>query len=312
MPITFTAPHPLFNPASPNPFLHVPHADHIPLAPGVYIVGVKIKVSDYDGNGVEKFCPMVVGQTTNLTKRIMEHRTPHRPPPAAPVGAVADMNKGEELFDFINKPINVVYQGIHWWNLLHWNWVGIGHTRHYAPFVNSAYAPAIDQDIQKFVLYNHIKTFGNSMIYFTCPSFFDFYLNLAPGRFPPVNNHSMAIAALAGLGGRRAIALMNSINAIKNTMEFSFYYSYAEQANWIGHYPAMTLDEAEAYTKSALESINIFTYQRAIQAIHNQRLAPLGTMPRPINAWDIDLSAIQNVLVNITGSPFPNPLIIGV
>jgi hypothetical protein len=313
--IKFNAPPLGFSLTPPNPFSMVPQQS------GVYIIGVKILVDDFDskdGEKKEKFCPLCVGQTTDLQNRFVEHRgTPHRAGVGS-IGASTGMNTDEELFDFINNKINLVYQSIHWWNLLHWNWLGNNFNGRYDPYLTSAY-PGIGQDVQKIVLYNFIRKFGNAMIYFRCRSFFDFYLRDTPSTHPIVgvpitnlSNHRDTLAYLTSpIANSKMKKLAKKITDVKTKMYNNFYFAYALEADWRQFYPALSLDEAEAFTKSALEDINIFTYQKCIQKIHNDRLAPLGSLPKPAVAYNIDLDSIRMSLVNLTGVPFSNPLIIG-
>lgn len=256
MPIEFQPPLVGFDPCTAGAF------NNVPASPGVYIVGVKIEINDFGGNGVRKFCPLYVGEATDLRNRISAHRR----------RTGGYLNQRKELFDFCNNPISEVYKDIRLWNINHWNFSARGN---------------------KLLLYNAIGASNNSMIYFNCNTFFDFYLGNPAGTSGYVAGawHIGAIADLGALGTAAAIDLIAKINTVKNLIDTNFYFAYWVETN---PYDRLIIEGA---TKKALEKIEISTYSDA-------RYFP--------GSYDVDLSNIQKDLINLTGAPFEAPLIISV
>lgn len=259
----------------------------VPDASGVYIVGVKIQIDNK-----EQFCPLYVGKAANLNKRILAHwkRT----------GGY--LNQKKELFDYINKPIANVYQDIHWWNLIHWNFNTINGNGFLA---NDCPAHAvIPQNVQKIILYNAIATASNSMVYFNCKSFFDFYLNKCGlSNYVAGGWHDGAKADLDSINSRRSIALSNKIEDLKISIDKHFYFAYVTETDWNIKYPGTSMDQMELATKCSLEKLGIFTIcDLALVGSYTAQRPPLAPVPRTKLGFDFDYYSIPDI-VNINESP---------
>ena len=294
MPIVFNPP-PGVNPIAPATLALIPSV------PGVYIVGVKINVDDYNGNQASKFCPLYVGETKDLNKRIQAHQ--------CLVGGY--LNQRKELFD-LTAPIVNVYDDIKLWNT------------QYRIYLRGA--------IWRNPLFARIGYgIGGTLIYFRWSGFFDdfFGVGVGPVSLYGGTGHNAALIDLHRISLAHPVLalpsnnLIDKINQTKNIISTEFYYSF--------YVAPIGTDLAyrqfiEAAVKCALEEINLYTYGHipvfsAGFAFYTTRhyarghpnqgcIKPIAL--RPIPLYDINFSLIQADLVNLTGGAFIHPLVIPV
>jgi len=290
----------------------------VPNKPGVYIVGVKIEVNDppqeFDKNGnplenakaVEKFCPLYVGISKDLRTRIRGHRN----------GPSGELNHNKELFNFLNVSPFQFYKDIKFFDR---NYIRSGCTK-YSNLKN--------------IVFQRISNnpYHNSLIWFPDFQFFNQYLNLTTSTYGlpnGINNgHEESIRKggdLDTIGTQNSLRLKNDIISVKKGIEDKFWYCYSTLDSIVneiinnnfnellilanlykinpvynvgrnnGHGKAIC-EIVESSIKDKLNSIDIYTYA--------------GVQTSPLNQLCFDLSPIQNDLVNMTGKPFPNNLII--
>ncbi len=312
--IKFTSP--LIKYASKNPwYFDEKYFDDIPPIPGVYIVGVKIPVIGQE----EKFCPLYVGISNNLQSRLKEH---HNNKIITKTGGY--LNSRKDLFDIVNEPIQNVYSDIEIFNQFKNN------KNLYDPYNLSSF--------------DAVKINHNSLIWYPDAHFFDNYLNvqklseypLKDGRLDNVG-HFESIRSGGDLDSIHkkdsacgADGLKIKILEVKNKIENNFYFIYAtldsistelskdenaelfqdavdyrknkiysipgNKENGVKRQkgPGMRIcEKVESTTKEALKGIGIHTY---------------GAVSVKNGVLNIDLSDIQNDLVNMTGAPFINLL----
>jgi hypothetical protein len=99
------------------------------------------------------------------------------------------------------------------------------------------------------------------------------------------------INSLLGVGTIQSLNYVNKINDVVNLYTNNFYFIFAPATD------ASNTKEAEFITKTSLQRIGIYTTSPA-------------SSPNLNPPFSIDLSCVQNLLVNVTGNPLPNPLII--
>lgn len=263
--------------------------------PGVYVWGIK--------NQYGKFCLLYVGIRNDILRRINEHYNGN---------AFMGTSTGV-LFDLKNLynnpvPIDFYNRVMFQFNQL---WINGG-----------------GNEVQrKFGLYAALL---NDIVYFQCSSFMNYYCNI-PTQLAIWNNFNHTGAnneyliniparfpdpAYAGILAS-ATNLSERMIATKNIIRDNFYFIYAPFNGPDGIIQSLLYEpdhplygDATAYyvnpvyipsgqeiarrveiaTKKALEKINLFTY---------------GKAGEPILDFDIDLSAIQNNLVNVGGYVYP-------
>jgi len=170
MPVIFQGPHAGFDPLAAGAF------NGIPDEPGVYIVGVKISV-DVDGKNIAKFCPLYVGETNNLRRRISDHHDPNH---ANARLEDSLLNFTKELFD-ITLDVSMLYHSIKQWNFAHWNFsVNLPKVFGFSP--STRYAKK-KKEGEKGNMYRAINGAvallplpPKPLINFNCPTFFDSFL----------------------------------------------------------------------------------------------------------------------------------------
>lgn len=267
--IAFKGPSDMFNPLSRGAF------NEVPATPGVYIVGVKIHVDDFDGKRTPKFCPLYVGEAGNLLGRIRNDHWRY---------GGGYLNTCKELFD-LQQNISEIYHDILIWNT---NW-----------------ANRKNKELLKVPLFNLIsKKNKRTLIWFNCKEFFNDYFGISDSNYEEcymghessIRYDLPSIASLRPGIAAGVTGLINDISTTKRIIFENFFYAYCEEALWRQQYPKLTKTNVEGATKAALSLKKIYTYSEASNF-------------RGIN---IDLSKIQNNLVNLTGAPFEAPLIIPV
>lgn len=239
---------------------------------GVYIIGVLIN---------EKFCPLRVGQALDdLYHRV---RNEHW---LCGVVKRGGLNSFEELFDLLLDPTQF-YEGIRIWNNV---WCGKSSRERFQE------------------LFQKIKTGGNdSLIWFNCCEFFDHYIG-KPGvsKYVDGTGHDASLIFDLPQIARNNQSIANDTNKlidrIKNTKQLikdNFYYAYWDANSFEGFSQMVKkvqkalLRSVEGATKKALETIEIYTYSHD-EAFNGQ--------------FTIDLSLIQEILINNTNDVYPNPL----
>jgi|GEM_PF-3151342 len=261
--------------------------------PGVYIWGVK------DENG--KFCPLYIGIRKIIWSRIIEHYVKHSFMNSSTNG-LFDLN---QLFQ---NPLNFYTTTLFNFNEF---WVSRRHTK--ANMERMLTAPINLKD---------------SLVFFRSSRAMNRHCNLQDNLHPIHNlQHITAIAeynALFNAGYKCLGALAQRMIATKNIIENNFYFVYAPFNGPDGIIQSILDDgsnpilvglveeylrngifnignaygaggnialRVETATKAALNKINLHTISKAAGALYH---------------FDIDLTAIQNGLINVGGYVYPN------
>jgi hypothetical protein len=260
----------------------------IPNKPGVYIVGVKI---DINGQG-EKFCPLIVGQSTNLKNRITGHRDPDNTSTSR-----GELNSFKEIFNFevLHKNPSNFYEDIKIWDE---GWISKHHKKR--------------TDLK--ILCESIKLNHNSLIWFPNPIFYDVYFGVASNININValNRHNATIQKrnnLTDISSQNAKDLINKINKARTQINDNYFIAYAysnsEMNEDVDFKNVVLREEIESATKwKLLNHLKISTYA-GINGAGKNIWSKLET-GQNINL-DLDLSAIQNDLVNLGGHTFGSP-----
>jgi len=277
--INFTTNLPIGN-KSPTPWQFNPtNFNGIPDEPGVYIVGVKIRVNDSINHKpklpVEKFCPLYVGQgklKSDLERHYYGKRT-------------SSLNGSKELFDIDTDNAIALYKHIQYFE------------ERYA--VIRKQKKNVQRTNTECKLYEDLIDLDNRLIWHPNPHFFNYRFQ---GDVPSLilnNNNGHNFSIKKDLVQPQKQELRNRIIKTKDLIYLKFWHAFAFNgvcpitkqninAN-ISFNLIKTRNSIEADTKRSLESIRIFTY---------------GDSCKPSNTFQIDLSAIKSDLVNITGNSF--------
>jgi hypothetical protein len=286
----------------------------IPETPGVYIVGVKIPVN---GQG-EKFCPLYVGIHLNLKDRLSEHFINQK------LKNTGYLNSKKELFDVSKQPKDF-YKDISIMEKL-------------------IIRKSKNQQLMKPIAFDEIQnkkgiTQGkNTLIWFPDPLFFDVYLSKPSGtsNYPvaseKIAQHSISIKPNGDLdlihandSSCGANNLKLRINEAKDIIEKYFFYAFAtfgsidEQLDEIRIKKNETLTLEEKYKNLNYilkeKQVSGKTICSRIESTVKEKLKnkinihTYGDTSETID-FEIDLSAIQNELVNMTDASFPTKLIL--
>lgn len=266
-----------FDPVNKSDFAKIPDS------PGIYIVGVKIVI-----NGKETFCPLYVGIRDSLRSRIKAHYKNG-----------GYLNGKKELFD-LSASIHSIYNDIKQWND---NWGNLKRGQK-----NNTTKLTLYNELKNLVWFNNNMFFSNKLGVIIADVLFqdgnsnhDFTLNV---DLPQLQNKYPNNKKISDLG--------NKILQTKKIINHNFYFVYHEFKNNNANYKQNKgqLEIIESATKFLLESqFGIFTYGHTsgngTKVYNNLK----STSPTPIGLH-FNLSNIQNELINLTGKPFPNPLII--
>ena len=275
------------------------HFNSIPKEePGIYVVGVKIPVL---GQG-EKICLLNVGIMKDISVKIKGHWDVNNN-----FTATGELNSFKEIFDLISKDISSIYLEMEKYNL----------------------SVRKKKTLNSF--YKNIANDYPSLIWFNDNTFFDYILNLPAGKstYKPGSGHKGSLRPTGDLdliNTPGSIALKHKIKNVKELYTVSFFYTYitldsvvAEILNDKNH---TLFNEAESYKKTRVYNIrrnygpgkticacveNTLKSRLSTIGIHTSAKSTIKMLP----ATDkFDLSFIQNDLVNLTGKPFINPLIL--
>jgi hypothetical protein len=286
--IKFTTP--LTKYESKNPWVFdKKYFDEIPPnTAGVYIVGVKILVNDFENPNrkIEKFCPLIVGEAINLRKRLNEHQI---------IDGSGYFNTKKELFDIYYRSPQDFYKDIQLFEL--------SYKRSLKETIVAGHPDKSKEELKPH-LFKVIKIGGNnSLIWFPCPSFFNSYFNLNESVLKKTGaTHKDSIGINGDLQNakfpkKEASILENKIIKVKKLISTNFYFAVATTEN----NPEIDFSDnkirkgIEFHTKEKIKTISVHTYATA-----NNVSSP----------YFIDLSAIQNELVNMTDASFPTKLIL--
>jgi hypothetical protein len=143
------------------------------------------------------------------------------------------------------------------------------------------------------LMINHGKL--KNLVYFQD---FDFYNLLLKLSAPKADlDHIEAVNSLTSFSSFDTDMYIKKILETKINFRDKYYFSYATTID-VDSNPLLInkkRKQIEAYTKSALKSIEIYTTERHTSST---------------TIFQVDLSPIQDILINVTGTQFPNPLII--
>ena len=287
----------------------------VPNEPGVYIVGVKIPVSDpkqFDEKGkeidkaIEKFCPLYVGIQDDLSTKISGHRNPNNTSTYT-----GELNSFKELWNLNEEP-KIFYKGIQIWNE---KWRRSRKT---------------DDDFKRLKQLKNFITEVESnankcLIWFPNKVFFNTYLTTNRSNYEEKSGHMGSVGLnkdLDTINTKEAKTLKKLIEKVKLKIQNNFWYAfitakdidnsilqsnshplkevaeeYLKDSNWnIGRKngPGKTICESvENATNRALAQKGIYTYAKA----HT-----------PKHPYIIDFSNLKDDLVCMEN----NPLIINI
>jgi len=260
----------------------------LPKVPGVYVYGIKVNI-----NGIDKFMPLYVGIRNDIKSRLTYHYEQN--------GILGNGRK--ELFDILS---------IH----------------------STADAIRISNDIG---VYNSLSGLNplrigiSSLIWFGNPIFFDLKLKLPAGtsKFRSGEGHQSSVKIggdLDLIGTNNSANLKSQIQGVKNLYTDKFYHAFITLDSIVAEilkdsqHPqfenAVNYNKNKQYTinrkngpgKDLCELIENTLKNRLSNISINTSAKSTGKM-LPI-ADTFDLSFIQNDLINLTGKPFINPLIL--
>lgn len=295
--IKFTTNLPLSSdPTCPKPWQFDPkYFDSIPDKPGVYIVGVKIPVSDpkqFDENGkpidkaVEKFCPLIVGEASKLKHRIKQHWTG--------TGG-SSLIAGKELFDLdIKGNTNLLYDSIAKLNDFR-SLITSGHKGGNNNTLLNFPSDCKKCEAEKKMFKELIKD-KNSLIWFPNPMFFNELLDdkcwQSSLYYHDADFYSHTTSLYYDLPkSSKSRPLIEKIVETKKIISSRFWFAYASKENnpSIEFNNKKIRETIEDNAKYALINIGINTYAK-----------DKGDK----NTHCIALTDIKDDLVNMTGNPF--------
>jgi len=273
----------------------------VPNEPGVYIVGVKIPVSEppqYDENGnkldkaVERFCPLYVGIKKNIRERLIDHHNWN-----------GYLNGKKELFD-LEQSICNVYDDIFLWNI-HWDKVS-----------NHSNIKV------KTNLYSKIANKNNTLIWFPHKSFFNHYLKLSQSQYVEHTGHFGSVGEgkdLDTINTSESMRLKGKIIEIKKMIFNQYWYAYVTLDDIVQQVlndkEHKLYSEAERYNKTKFygkgnvkgegrklcENVESLTKELLSGKLKIHTYATSGNCH---GFFQIDLTDIKDDLVNMTGQPF--------
>ncbi|MFQ3579980.1 MAG: hypothetical protein SNJ71_07575 [Bacteroidales bacterium] len=289
-----------------KPWLFDPkYFDSIPDKPGVYIVGVKIPVSDppqlFDSSGnpiknseaVEKFCPLYVGIKKNIRERLIDHHNWN-----------GYLNGKKELFD-LEQSICNVYEDIFLWNK-HWD----KESKHSNINV-------------KTELYSEIAKENNTLIWFPHESFFNHYLKLSQSQYVEHTGHFGSVGDgkdLDTIKTKESSNLKEKIITIKKIIFNQYWYAYVKLDDIVQQVLkdenhklfsiAKSYNETKYYGngnvkgegRKLCENFESLTKELLSKKLNIHTYATSGNCH---GFFQIDLTDIKDDLVNMTGKPFP-------
>jgi len=278
--------------------------------PGVYIIGIKTSInrpSQFDESGknisekIYRFLPLYVGKSENMAKRIRGHKDID--------STKGELNYNKELFDLdIRGNSEILYNSIK--RLMDLR-PKRGHTGgNKTPFKSVPNCKKCNIEIQMFEI---LKKENNSLVWFPNPAFFN--INIDSPSFSSIYNFHHAghythkISIEEDLLHTVTHNLSDKISTAKQIISDNFWFAYyilepgSKIIEFIKNENPKLKNEQKIITKTlhciedntfaALNDIGISTYAKATT---NKK------------HFIIDLSAIQNELVNMTSAPFKKPL----
>lgn len=239
--------------------------------PGIYIYGLRLELT-INGKLEKKFVPIAVGETNNLKRRLFdEHYT----------SLCTNGNSSKEIF----------------------NWASVRDVND----LNN-----ICLDMKNYIQSNakHNSNLPN-LIWYNNSSFFDIKLNLT--RYKSKYNSGSGVLKSIGINGDldsiyfyndklyHAIKMKYDIILTKELFDKEFYFVYAIQDDFFDSYNyslevSSNRLNIEKTVKDSLKKINIFTTADSRRG----KIIPLS----------LDLSNVEDELINLTSKPFINPLIL--
>lgn len=256
-----------------KPWLFDPkYFDSIPDKPGVYIVGVKIPVFDpkqfeEKGEQINKV-EKFCPLYVGTHKNSLRSRIKGHWDRENKDTIVGTLNSFKELFDLSLSP-NKFYKGIEIWNK-EWK-----HKKNSVENLNN--------------LFSEIKEHGHkSLIWFPDMLFFDHYLSSGGNHISPISNwHNNTAIKNDNFLKLSKTTLLKKINDAKDKISNKYWYAYSV----VDKDDKNLLSEIEANANIKLQGYGVWTYAYSKKNIRN--------------CFDIDLTAIKDDLVNMTGKPFP-------
>jgi hypothetical protein len=292
----------------------------IPETPGVYIVGVKIIVNDFDNpiEKKEKFCPLYVGIQQNLKAKISGHRDPINKNTGT-----GELNSFKELFDLkINGDAVKLYDSINRLLELREKIEKIKGSKklNHLPNGNTPSMPFpinCRKCAEELTMFHVLKEERNLLIWFPNPAFFN--INIKSNTFISKyayhdsgknGNYNHSKSLNHDLLHPDAYKLLNRIIDTKNIISNKYWYAFASTRTNpnIDFSDNAILQQIEAATKwKLMNKLNIPTYA----GINGAGEGIWNALEQGKNVnLDINLKDIQSELVNMTGASFPTKLIL--
>jgi hypothetical protein len=260
----------------------------LPKVPGVYVYGVKVII-----NGVDKFMPLYVGIRNDIKSRLTYHYKQNG----------IQGNGKKELFDIASihsqNDVIRIYNDMRFYD-------------------------------SKSGL-NPLRIGISSLVWFNNPVYFDSKLKLPAGtsKYRPNEGQQSSIKIggdLDLIGTNNSINLKQQIQGVKKIYTDKFFYAFStldsivaeilEDSNHPQFEVAFNYNKKKQYTinrkngpgKDLCELIENTLKNRFSSIGINTSAKSTGKMLPVTDKFD--LSCIQNDLINLTGKPFINPLIL--
>jgi hypothetical protein len=301
----------LLPPLNKNGTFNYKHKDFKGKKSGIYIVGVKILVNSpiqFDDCGkesslkIEKFCPLYVGKSEDMAKRIKGHQEINN--------YKGELNYNKELFDLDTKGnASILYHSIK--QLIDLR--KLNKKRHSQK--NDIPLRQVPNCIlcgQEKEMFQHLIEKENTLLWFPNPDFFNLKIDSDKWKsaycYHNAGHYTHLKSVDDDLNNKQTKWLLDKIKKTKEIIENKFWFAYyILDENHIDiinkEFPGKnkkqnktrTLHCIEDNTFEALRSLNISTYAKATS---NKKI------------FCIDFSEIQNDLVNMNGVPYPKKMMI--
>lgn len=260
----------------------------LPKVPGVYVYGIKVNI-----NGTDKFMPLYVGIRNDIKSRLTYHYKQNG----------ISGNGKKELFDLTS-------------------------IRSIADIIK-IYKDMSDYDSKSGL--NPLRIGISSLVWFNNPVYFDSKLKLPEGtsKYRSGEGHQSSIkngGDLDLIDTNNSANLKSQIQGVKNLYTDKFYYAFITLDSIVAeilkdpNHPQF--EDAVNYNKNKKYTINRKNGPgkdlcELIENTLKNRLSSIGINTSAKSTGKMlpiddafDLSCIQNDLINLTGKPFINPLIL--
>ncbi len=241
---------------------------------GVYVYGLLLDI-----NNEKKFIPINVGESSDIKTRILKH-----------YNGVVNRTTNKELFNVVNpsnlNEIGKLYSSIH--------------------FYDSLQSKKI-KNFKQSPFFIKINTLNKHLIYFQSPDFYRFKGIKFNGN-ADLNILNTTIQ-LRNCGCVLSQQLVNNIDNVCDLYKNNFYFIFSEKFindKNIENFFSPNINGNGNMERKIAETIT----KHSLQKIQIETTSPILENYEIKNIDSINLSNIQQNLINLTGEPFTNPLIL--